>query len=157
MTEMPKTIALDANLLVLLVVGLTERNYISVHKRLKAYSVADFELLSALISASAGVAVTPNSLSEASNLLRQISEPAKRQIAIKFRELIKRTDEIYVTSADASSRTEFLRIGLSDSALLEVSKKNIVVLSVDLDLCTAALAAGYEAINFNHVRESFDR
>ncbi len=150
---MRKTIALDANLLVLLVVGFTERKYISVHKRLKEYSVADFELLAAMISESAGLAVTPNALSEASNLLRQINEPAKTQIANAFRALIKRMDEIYVTSVDASSRHEFLRIGLSDSALLEVSKKNIVVLSVDLDLYLAALAAGYEAVNFNHVRE----
>jgi hypothetical protein len=150
---MRKTIALDANLLVLLVVGLTERKYISVHKRLKEYSVADFELLEAMISESAGLAVTPNALSEASNLLRQINEPAKTQIANAFRALIKRIDEIYVTSVDASSRREFLRIGLSDSALLEVSKKNIMVLSVDLELYLAALAAGYEAVNFNHVRD----
>ncbi len=150
---MRKTIALDANLLVLLVVGLTETKYISAYRRLKGYSAVDFELLAALISESAGVAVTPNALSEASNLLRQINEPAKTQIAIAFRELIKKTNEIYVTSADASSRSEFLRIGLSDSALLEVSKKNIVVLSADLELYLAALTAGYEAVNFNHVRE----
>jgi hypothetical protein len=87
------------------------------------------------------------------NLLRQINEPAKTQIAIAFRELIKKTNEIYVTSADASSRSEFLRIGLSDSALLEVSKKNIVILSVDLERYLAALTAGYEAVNFNHLRD----
>ena len=154
---MRNTIALDANLLVLLVVGLTERKYISVHKRLREYDVADFDLLRALISNSAGVAVTPNALSEASNLLRQIAEPARTQIAMAFRQLIKKTDEIYVRSADASARAEFLRIGLSDSALLEVSKKNIVVLSVDLDLYLAARAAGYEAINFNHLRDSYYR
>lgn len=150
---MRKTIALDANLLVLLVVGLAEPRYISVHKRLKAYGVADFNLLRSMIAEAAGVAVTPNVLSEASNLLRHINEPAKTQIGVAFRQLIKNTDEIYVASADASSRSEFLRIGLSDSALLEVSKKNIVVLSVDLDLCLAALAAGYEVVNFNHVRD----
>jgi hypothetical protein len=150
---MRKTIVLDANLLVLLVVGLTETKYISTHRRLKGYGVVDFKLLAAMISESAGLAVTPNALSRASNLLRQINEPAKTQIAIAFRELIKKTNEIYTTSADASSRSEFLRIGLSDCALLEVSKKSMVVLSVDLELCLAALTAGYEAVNFNHVRE----
>jgi len=160
---MRKMIALDANLLVLLVVGLTERKYISIHKRLKEYDLTDFDQLKALISHSAGIAATPNALSEASNLLRQINEPAKTQIAIAFRELIKSTREIYVKSVDAASRTEFLRIGLSDSALLEVgkttevSKKNMVILSVDLDLYIAACAAGYEAINFNHVRDAFSR
>jgi hypothetical protein len=146
-----KVVALDANLLVLLIVGLTARRYISVHRRLRAYSLADFERLTALISVSAGVVVTPNVLSEASNLLRQISEPAKTEIAVAFREMIKRTQEIYVTSADAASRSEFLRLGLADSSLLEISKRNIVILSVDLDLYLAARAAGYDAFNFNHV------
>jgi len=41
---------LDANLLVLLVVGLTERRYISVHKRLKEYTIADFDTLAAMIA-----------------------------------------------------------------------------------------------------------
>jgi hypothetical protein len=149
---MRKIIALDANLLVLLVVGLTERRYISVHKRLKEYTIADFDLLAAMISVSAGVAVTPNALSEASNLLRQINEPAKIQIATVFRGLIKRMNEIYIASAAASSRSEFLRIGLSDSALLEIGKQDIVILSVDHDLYMAALAAGYAAVNFNHHR-----
>jgi hypothetical protein len=148
---MRKIIALDANLLVLLVVGLTERRYISVHKRLKEYTIADFDLLAAMISVSA-VAVTPNALSEASNLWRQINEPAKIQIATVFRELINRMNEIYIASAAASSRSEFLRIGLSDSALLEIGKQDIVILSVDHDLYMAALAAGYDAVNFNHHR-----
>ena len=47
---MRKTIALDANLLVLLVVGLTKLKDIEAHKRLKAYGVDDFRLLEELIS-----------------------------------------------------------------------------------------------------------
>jgi hypothetical protein len=66
---MRKTIALDANLLVLLVVGLAEPRYIPLHKRLKAFTVDDFKLLTKMIAASAGMAVAPNALSEASNLL----------------------------------------------------------------------------------------
>ena len=152
---MRKIIALDTNLLVLLVVGLTAPRYISVHKKLNpTYGVADYQLLTGLIAASAGVVVTPNVLSEASNLLRQINEPAKTQIALAFREVISRTEEIYVTSADAASRKEFVRLGLSDSSLLEISKRNIVILSVDLDLYLAARAAGYDALNFNYVVEA---
>jgi len=158
---MRKTIALDANLLVLLVVGLADERYISMHKRLQAYTAADYDLLKTLISESAGVAVMPNVLSEASNLLRQIADPAKSRIAAAFRNLIMKmtTDpkggglhEIYVRSADASSRTEFLRLGLSDSVLLEINKNNVVVLSADLNLYLAACAAGYEAVNFHHIR-----
>jgi hypothetical protein len=81
---MRKLIALDANLLVLLVVGLTKLNYIATHKRLKTYTIDDYTLLTELIAASAGMVVTPNVLSEASNLLRQIGEPARSEIVKPF-------------------------------------------------------------------------
>ena len=149
---MRKTIVLDANLLVLLIVGLAGRKYISMHKRLREYREADFELLSKLIAESAGVVVTPNALTEASNLLRQINEPARSEIGRAFHVFTSKAREIYVRSADASSRSEFLRLGLSDSALLEVSKDDIVILSADLDLYLAALTADYTAVNFNHER-----
>jgi hypothetical protein len=151
---MPKTVALDTNLLVLLVVGLTNRNYIPVHGRLRAYTVADFDLLNELIGASAGVVVTPNTLTEASDLLRQkIREPARSEIAGVFQALIQKLHERYVSSVAASTREEFLRIGLADSALLEMGKEDVVILSADLDLCVAAEMAGYTAVNFNHERD----
>ena len=62
-----KVIVLDANLLLLLVVGLTSRAYISKHKRLQGYEELDFDLLICLIG-SANVIVTPNTLTETSNL-----------------------------------------------------------------------------------------
>jgi hypothetical protein len=150
---MRKTVALDANLLVLLAAGLAGVRYIAMHRRLQEYTQADYELLTHLIAASAGVVVTPNALSEASNFLRQIKEPARSEIGAVFRALIQKTDEIYIVSEDACVRGEFLRLGLADAALLEVAKRNIVILSVDLDLYLSALNAGYEAVNFNHVRE----
>jgi hypothetical protein len=151
---MGKTVVLDTNLLVLLVVGLTNRKYISAHGRLRAYTVDDFDLLSELIGLSAGVVVTPNTLTEASDLLRQkIREPAKSEIAGVFQVLIQKLHERYVSSIAASTREEFLRIGLADSVLLEIGKEDVVILSADLDLCVAAEMAGYTAINFNHERD----
>jgi hypothetical protein len=151
---MPKTVALDANLLVLLVVGLTNPAYIAKHKRLTAYDLDAFRLLTGMLSAYEDVVVTPNILTEASNLLNYIADPAKTEIAVVFRDVIARTKtkEIYVPSSQASGRAEFLRLGLTDSALLETCHDGISILSSDFDLWQAALTAGYEAINFNHER-----
>jgi hypothetical protein len=149
---MRKLIALDANLLVLLVVGLTKSNYIATHKRLKAYTIDDYTLLTELIPASAGMVVTPNVLSEASNLLRQIGEPARSELVNRFRSVIQRTGEVYVISRDACSRDEFVRLGLSDSAMLEIRQTDFGDLSTDANHYIAALNAGYEAQNFNHCR-----
>ncbi|MSO88540.1 MAG: hypothetical protein EXQ89_00945 [Rhodospirillaceae bacterium] len=153
---MPKTIALDANLLILLVVGLANPDYVRAHKRLRKYGMEDFTLLRNLISVSAGVIVTPNVLSEASNLSSQIKDPEKTHIAMAFRKWTENITEIYVQNTDASSRKEFLRIGLSDCSLLEVGNQNIAILSDDLGLCLAAQHAGYESINFTHQREGLN-
>jgi hypothetical protein len=150
---MAKVIALDANLIILLVVGLTNESYVEKHKRLKAFMIADYKLLVETIKTASHIVVTPNALSEASNLLRQISDPAKSEIAAVFKHLVKGTKEIFVTSVSATERDEFVRLGLSDSALLEVAKDSVVILSTDLDLCVAAEMAGYDAVNFNHLRD----
>ena len=149
---MSKTISLDTYLLVLLIVGLTDPNYIEKHKRLKSYTIDDFNLLRNMIVESSGIAVTPNALSEASNFLRNIDEPAKSKIYAVFRNFIQNTSEIYIASTDACSRNEFFRFGLADNAMLEIGRQQLVVLSTDARLCIAALNAGYEALNFNHYR-----
>ncbi|MCC6780519.1 MAG: hypothetical protein IT537_28410 [Hyphomicrobiales bacterium] len=64
------------------------------------------------------------------------------------------THEEYVRSATAVQRPEFLRLGLSDDTMLEVAKNDVLVLSGDVGLYLAALAAGYKAANFTHVIEA---
>ena len=64
-----------------------------------------------------------------------------------FKNLIEQLEESYKLSREISIRQEFVRLGLSDSATLEVAKDGAVVLSADLCLCRAAETAGYETIN----------
>jgi hypothetical protein len=148
-----KTLVLDTALLTLLIVGLTDRKYIAAHKRLSQFVEEDFDLLVTALERAETLVVTPNTLTEASNWLRQIKEPARAQIQKVFEAFIHRYREIYVPSADASKRAEFIRLGLTDSAILEVAKSDVVVLSTDLDLCIAAEIAEYAAVNFNHLRD----
>lgn len=149
---MKKEIVLDTNLLVLLVVGNTNIRYITVHRRLAEYTEGDFNLLKGLIAASAGIVTTPNVLSEASNLLRQIKDPAKSEIGTVFQRMIGETKEIYFPSTVAATHVEFLRVGLADTTLLEASRNNTILLSADLPLYLTACRTGISAINFNHER-----
>src|SRR2546425_1973988 len=61
-------IVLDTALLMLFVVGITNPALISRHKRLKEYTVGDFELLRNVMARASDVVVTPNVLTETSNL-----------------------------------------------------------------------------------------
>lgn len=152
---MPGPLVIDTNLLVLFVVGTTSRDYIAKHKRLSAFVPEDYEALVRLIQAAAAVFVTPNSLAETSNLAAYIAEPARTQVLQTLRELILRSQETYIASTTAASRSEFLRLGLTDAALLEASADGATLLTTDLNLYLAAESAGKSAINFNQIRDQY--
>jgi hypothetical protein len=146
------SLILDSSLLVLFVVGTTNRSLIERHKRLKAFSVEDFDLLCGVIALTPEVVVTPNTLTETSSLLHQIDEPARSQIQETFRRLILATGEEYVPSRSAVPANEFPRLGLTDVVLLGMSQEPRALLTTDLSLYLAALERGVSAVNFNHLR-----
>jgi hypothetical protein len=151
---MDRIVLIDSELLVLFVVGLTNRKYISKHGRLRAYTEADFDLLVRTLELMDEIVFTPHTLAEASNHLEQkIAEPLRSEIMTRFRTLMGNVREMTVTSKAASGRAEFLRLGLTDSVVLAVGGANVSILTADLDLYLAAAKASYQAINFNHIRD----
>ena len=148
------TIILDTNLLLLFIVGTASRKYIGMHKKLKSYTNEDFDLLLRLLSSADNIAVTPNTLTETSNLAAYISDPALTHILEVFRSLImdNNTNECFVQSYVAAARPEFIRLGLTDAALLHIADDSRVLLTADVGLYLAALNDGKNAQNFNHLR-----
>lgn len=146
------SLIIDANLLVLFVVGTTNRSLVAKHKRLKAFSLEDFDLLSRLVESAAEVLGTPNALTEASNLLGYIGEPARTQVFETFRTIVLSTPEEYGQSRIACNTKEFLGLGLTDSGLMEIATNSRSILTTDLDLYLSALERGVSAINLNHLR-----
>ena len=150
---LPTKIFLDANLLVLLVVGETDRNLITKHRRLREFDEDDYERLVRLINQVDNVLVTPNTLTEASNLLAYHGEPERSRFFEVLRILIEEYEEIVVTSKAASRSKEFKRLGLTDAALLEVVSNSNPLITVDLALYLAATSKESEsAYNFRHYR-----
>ena len=147
------TVLLDSNLVVLLVAGMSSRRYIGRHRRLRDYSEEDFDLLVEFIRPMSALVVTPNILTETSNLLSGIGEPARTHIADTFRQLVGRLDERFVQSGHAVEQPEFPRLWLTDAAVLMELANSHVLLTADLDLYLAASQRGHAAINFNHLRQ----
>ena len=162
---MPTGWFIDANLLVLLVVGVTDPRIIRKHRRLKAYSEDDYKrLLDKLASAmsssdptgstGAGVVlVTPNTLTEASNLLAYHQEPERSRLFDTLRILIENNKEVVVKSVTAARAPTFMKLGLTDTVLLEVVSPETPLLTVDLDLYHAVAKRNHRAAeNFTHLR-----
>jgi hypothetical protein len=143
---------LDSNLLILLVTGTASRDYIGKHKRLRAYDEADYDQLLEFIASYSPIVVTPNTLTETSNLLNQIAEPIRTHISLVFKMFLEGLEERFVESRRASNDAEFVQLGLTDCALLSAIDRSHLLLTADLDLFVAAVKRGYQAINFNHIR-----
>ena len=146
----------DANLLVLLVVGMADRRLIGRHRRVKHFGANDFDRLRAMLDQADRVFVTPNTLTETSNLLNIGRGPERERVFDALQYLIEHSIEVVVPSVDAARREEFNRLGLTDSALLESISAERPLLTVDVELFRAAWTAKpFSAINFN-VQESIE-
>ena len=156
---------IDANLLVLLIAGLTDVELISKHARLKRFQRGDFGRLLDVIGvprearvedeASRGgvVLLTPNTLTEASNLLGQHKEPERSRLFDTLRGLVEREREIVVNSVAATRSPVFRRLGLTDGALFEVATAERPLLTVDLELYNSVARRDHHAaINFTYLQ-----
>ena len=143
----PSGAFIDANLLVLVVIGSVDRDLISKHRRTRRFTPEDYDRLLTMIQEVEQVFVTPNTLTETSNLLG--TKDSRFLEYLRF--LIEKSKEVIVSSAAAARNRAFPRLGLTDAALLEVISAERPLITVDLELFSAALEKGEEvAINFTH-------
>ena len=150
----PRRICIDTSLLVLLVVGSTGEELIAKHKRLESFRINDYKHLVAVLSRFDQCIVTPNVLTETSNLLAKHREPERSKFFKVLHALINDFDEIDVRSEQASNNSHFIRLGLTDAALLEIVSKSTPLITVDLDLYLAAAKIDINAAhNFRHFQQ----
>ena len=149
----PAGFFIDANLLVLLIVGSVGDELIARHRRLQNFTAEDYRSLRNLLDRVGQVFVTPNTLTESSNLIAQHGEPERSRFLDRLQFVIQESREIHVASEVASQNNAFRRLGLTDAALLEVATVETPLLTVDLDLYRAAWAKGRDtAVNFTHLQ-----
>lgn len=105
---MTRPVAVDANLLLLLIVGSASPAYIGQHKRLRnIYTEGDLTVLVKLLATFSEIVLLPNTLTETSNLLRYIAEPAKTKVLHQMRRLVRGGTERFIPSAMGIGRAEF--------------------------------------------------
>lgn len=148
----PSTLLIDTNLLLVLLVGAQDRRQVPRFKRTSAYTAEDYDLLAAFVGAFRETVVTPNVLTEVSNLAGQLSEPLRSRVFAGLAAFATLTAERYVPSRSAVEELDFLRLGLADVSVLLAAQENVAVLTDDLALYLKLLALDIHAVNFNHVR-----
>ena len=148
-------IIVDTNVLLLLLVGLLDRQLLRTFKRTNQYIPDDFDLLVQFLRQFHRLVATPHILTEVGNLGGQLKATARADFFRLLADFVTTIDEQSLPTREFPAVGEHLfpRLGVTDSLTILVARQNLPVLSDDFDLVQALHAAGVEAINFNHLRE----
>ncbi len=145
----PRAILFDANLLLLLAVGLFDRSLIG-RRRLDEFTVEDFDFLIDYAHSFSNKLTIPHVLAEVSNLSDYcVSKARLREFRAFFSEFVKGLDEQWAAAVGLCAQASFSKLGLSDAAISELATARTEVISVDLDLCIFLEAKGVPVTNFN--------
>ena len=146
-------ILVDTNLLLLFVIGTYDRSRIAMFKRTQSFLPEDFDLLGSLLRNFSRIATTPNVLTEVSNLTTQLPGALSKEALGVLASTIEVLHEQYIPSGRAAANERFSRFGLTDTTILELLSLNrMLVLTDDFSLSQFIEWAGFDALNFNHIR-----
>jgi hypothetical protein len=148
----PRILLIDTNLLLVLVVGSYDRNHIERFKRTRAYTADDYDLLTQFVGGFGELVVTPNVLTEVSNLAGQLAEPLRGRVLSSLALLAVQVSERYFPSSDVVREPDFLRFGLTDVSIVFTARDKVAVLTDDLPLYLKLSAMDAYVVNFNHLR-----
>jgi predicted nucleic acid-binding protein len=142
----------DTNLLVLLAVGMVNRDRIENFKRTRQYTVQDFDLLLRVLGRWRSLHTVPHVLAEVSNLtdLPGSERPKVRQV---LKETISVLTEVELSSVRAAQDPIYPALGLVDAAIAAVAREHeCTVLTDDLDLYLRLQRDNLQVLNFTHLR-----
>jgi hypothetical protein len=146
-----KGVVVDTNLLLLLAVGIYRRDRIQTFNRTRQYTVDDFDLLVRIVDLFHKRIVTPNVVTEADNLARQLPTQEHGAVAAVMTSLISASFEVYSPSKEAVSHKSYPQVGVTDCTILAAGHEALVITD-DLRLWGMLSALGHDAININHIR-----
>ena len=86
--------------------------------------------------------------------MSQIGEPALSSVRLTFSNLVQNQEEIYLASRDSAKHPLFVRLGLTDTSILQVIRSDIPLLTTDVGLYLEAAKSNPLATNFNHLRQT---
>ena len=147
-------ILVDTNLLLLFFVGDYDRVLVERFKRTANKFVAeDFDTLCLLLEQFNLIITTPHVLTEVSNWLGNLSEPAKTRCFNRFAQLIRSAmHEQYTSGSSLSDNSAFVSFGIADASIYDTARDSYLVLTDDLPLYAYLSGNGVDVLNFNEIR-----
>jgi hypothetical protein len=145
-------VLVDANLMILFLVGSYDLELIPKFKGTKQFVGEDYEALTLILGRFRRIVITPNILTEANSFSNQLREDQKPGYFALFAQVIAQLGEVYLPSIDVARMVEFIRFGLTDAGILGIARDTYLVLTTDARLAVYLQRLGVDVINFNHFR-----
>ena len=149
------SVLIDTNLLVLLIVGATDRKLIDRHRRTKQFVARDYDELRDLLKGFDEFWVTSHCLAETSNLLKQTNDRNAGDLLLTLAVFCSGARESHLSKDQIVADDNFLRLGVADTGFVQKSKRVNWSITVDVQLYEAISRLGRNVVNFNHVRTAY--
>jgi hypothetical protein len=149
-----KGIIVDTNLLLVILIGLYDKNLIKRFEKTSAYDDEDFIELQKIVKTFGGMVVTPQILAEVSNLtFDKIQDPGIKSYVKHAVGFIGKSKESYISKDILLSNKMLTRFGFTDISITEsVAESGYLVITDDLKLYHLLLGIKGDCININHLR-----
>lgn len=142
---------LDSNLLLLYVIGRTDRRLVRSFKRTQGFTDADVRLLFGLATFFDTLVTTPHVLTEINGLTNVLTEARKPNVRARLALDVPTWDERHVPASSLTGTAAFMGLGLTDAALAALAQApgGPFVLSTDGALVQLIRGAGGAADDFS--------
>lgn len=146
-------VLLDANLLILCLIGRMNPRRIVGFDRTSSFDARDYEILEHLLARFQKVITTPHILTEVSNLVGKLQQTELLKIRDLLAKWINSTLEVYEASSAVVTDTAYKSFGLTDAAISSLCQRDgILLLTADVALYGALWNRGLEAMNFKRIQ-----
>ena len=151
-----KGVVVDTNLLLVFLIGAYDTAYLEHFKKTSSYTAEDYELLRRIVKNFPNVVVTPNILTEVSNLtLDYMTEGHHSKYFPHLISYINGAAEQHTKMEVLIKNGMLIKFGFTDTSILETAQANdYLVITDDLKLYAMLQRYGVGSININHLRTS---
>ena len=148
--QQQRGVVLDTNLLLLLWAGRWNPKAVSQLKCTSQFDEDDYWRLEDFLCKFRTVVVTPNILTEGSNLIRQ--SKFRRDLTSMLVEQIPLLEERPLRSVEIVQTATFIPLGLTDAGIMSLARERWLVLTEDFDLIWRLNSEELPVVNFNYLR-----
>lgn len=141
---------IDSGLLLLYIVGSKDPRLIRNFRRTTAFNENDFNLISGFIERFDRKITSPHILTEVSDLLGENND-----FHTILNIYINTSEEKYLTGREITKCDSFLKFGLADSAVIEISRNSHLIFTADNRLYGYLENIGIDAISFDLLKSAF--